>query len=71
MYTVYYYRNNEVNTFITDDIRAAYIVAYNEVRWLGCEEAHVTTNETGEILRSYIKGWRPCFLFIRFNDLTN
>lgn len=56
MYTVYYYRNNEVNTFNTDDIRAAYIVAYNEVRWLGCEEAHVITNETGEILRSYIKG---------------
>ena len=56
MYTVYYCRNNEVNTFSTDDFRTALIVAHNEVYWLGCEEAHVITNETGEILQSYIKG---------------
>lgn len=56
MYTVYYYRNDEVNTFTTNDFRTACIVAYNEVQWLGCEVAHITSGETGEILRTYAKG---------------
>lgn len=55
-YTIYYYRNNAANTFETNDFRTACIMAFNEVCYLGCEVAHVTSNETGEILRTYTKG---------------
>ena len=54
-YTIYYYRNDTTNTFETNDFRTACIVAFNEVRYLGCEVAHITSNETGEILRTYTK----------------
>ena len=55
MYIIYYYRNNTTNTFETNDFRTACIVAFNEVCYLGCEVAHITSNETGEILRTYTK----------------
>ena len=54
-YTIYYYRNDTVNTFETNDFRTACIVAFNEVHYLGSEVAHITSNETGEILRTYTK----------------
>ena len=54
-YTIYYYRNDTANTFETNDFRTACIVAFNEVCYLGCEVAHITSNETGEILRTYTK----------------
>ena len=56
MYTIYYYRNDTANIFETNDFRTACIVAFNEVCYLGCEVAHITSNETGEILRTYKKG---------------
>ena len=55
MYTIYYYRNNTTDTFETTDFRTACIVAFNEVYYLGCEAAHITSNKTGEILRTYTK----------------
>ena len=55
MYIIYYYRNNTTDTFETNDFRTACIVAFNEVCYLGCEVAHITSNETGEILRTYTK----------------
>ncbi len=53
MYKVYYYRENEENTFTTFDLRTAKIVAYNEVTFLGCRIAYLTDNTTGEILKIY------------------
>ena len=53
MYKVYYYRENEENTFTTSDLRTAKIVAYNEVTFLGCYTAYLTDNTTGEILKIY------------------
>ena len=53
MYKVYYYRENEENTFTTSDLRTAKIVAYNEVTFLGCYAAYLTDNTTGEILKIY------------------
>lgn len=54
-YTIYYYRNDTANTFETNDFRTACIVAFNEVCYLGSDVAHITSNETGEILRTYTK----------------
>ena len=56
MYTIYYYRNDEVHTTEMSDLRGACVVAFNEVYWLGCDLAHVTDGETGEILRTYTRG---------------
>lgn len=56
MFKVYYYRMNEENTFTTNDLRTAYIVAYNEVTFLGCHTAYVIDNFTGELLKEYTKG---------------
>ena len=55
-YTIYYYRNDTVNTFETNDLRTACIMAFNEVCYLGSDVAHITSNETGELLRTYTKG---------------
>lgn len=55
MYTIYYYRNDTTNTFETNDFHTACIVASNEVCYLGCEVAHITNSETGEIIRTYSK----------------
>lgn len=55
MFNIYYYRNNETNITTMSDLRGACIVAYNEVR-LGCDCAEVVDCETGEVLRTYIKG---------------
>lgn len=56
MYTVHSYSNNTVDTFITNDVRTAFIVAFNKVCYLGYEVSHVMSNETGEILKTYCKG---------------
>ena len=53
MFTVYYYRNNTTETFTTDDKCTVYIVAYNEVTYLGAEVAHVIDNRTCELVKSY------------------
>lgn len=55
MYTICYYRNDTENTYTTNDFRTACIVAFNEVCYLGCDVAHITSSETGEILRTYTK----------------
>ena len=56
MFKIYYYRNNEVYTTKMNDLRGAYVVAFNEV-CLGCERSEVVDCETGEVLRTYIKGY--------------
>lgn len=55
MYTIYYYRNDNCYTYTTNDFLTAHLVASNEVRYLGCDVAHITSAETGEILHTYTK----------------
>ena len=55
-YTIHFYRNGQIGTFTSYDFRAACIIAYNEVYKMGCEVAHITSGETGELLRTYEKG---------------
>lgn len=55
MYTIYCYRSSMTNTFNVNDFHTACVIAFNEVYYFGYEIAHITTNETGEILRTYSK----------------
>ena len=71
MYTICYYRNDTENTYTTNDFRTACIVAFNEVCYLGCDVAHITNSETGEIIRTYTKDWTsPFFITKDFSDLN-
>ena len=55
-YTIYYYKNGTAYTYTTNNFQAACFIAFNEVCYEGYEVAHITSNETGEILRTYAKG---------------
>ena len=56
MYTIHVYAGNRKELYPVSSLWAGNLIAYKYVTNWGWEEAHVVDDNTGEIMKSYIKG---------------
>ena len=64
MYRIYFRTNTRQDFRDVETLWAANLIAYKYVHTWGWNSADVVDRATGEILKSYVKGWKSPWRFL-------
>jgi len=65
MYRIYFRTKTRHDFRDTETLWAANLIAYKYVKNWGWDTAEIVSRETGEILKTYTKGWKPLVFFVK------